>query len=245
VGNVAYTAPAGVTGAASAVLSNLAVQTAVSRYSFRVVPVRGTTMGPAGNIAAVTLTGAPSTITGLSVVPSTAGQALVSWTDTANNNVSTTVQQRSTGSVARITLASGGSGYLTAPTVTLSAPAAGGVQAVANAVITGGVVSIVVTNPGSGYLTAPTVRITGGSRSAGGRVASGTGTAVSSITGGLWTSGWVNSSTTPTPVNGLLASVTISGLTVGTAYQFQVMPVGITGTTGALTTNGAGVIIAK
>jgi hypothetical protein len=129
--------------------------------------------------------------------------------------------------------------------VTISAPAAGGVQAVAHAVLTAGVASIVIDNAGSGYITAPTVRISGGTRSAGGTAASAAGTPRSSIAGGLWVSAWVNSSTTPTPVNGTQASVTLSGLTVGTAYQFQVQPVGITGTTGALTTNGAGVIIAK
>lgn len=70
--------------------------------------------------------------------------------------------------VASITMTNGGSGYTTAPTVTLSAPASG-VTATATANLTGSTVtSISLTNvvegygAGSGYTTAPTVTITGG-----------------------------------------------------------------------------------
>jgi len=76
---------------------------------------------------------------------------------------------RSSASIASITVTAGGSGYLTAPTVTISAPNAYGVgftQATATATITLGVVtSIAVTNAGTGYIDPTTVTLSGGSGS--------------------------------------------------------------------------------
>jgi hypothetical protein len=67
------------------------------------------------------------------------------------------------GSVTSVTVTSGGTGYATAPTVTFSAPPAGGTTATGTAVITNGVVTAVnITNPGSGYNTPPTITFTGG-----------------------------------------------------------------------------------
>lgn len=62
--------------------------------------------------------------------------------------------------ITSIEVLNGGSGYVTAPTVTISAPSiSGGVQATATAVLTGGVVtSITLTNGGTNYL-GPTVTI--------------------------------------------------------------------------------------
>ena len=58
-----------------------------------------------------------------------------------------------------------GSGYTTAPTVTLSAPPAGGTQATASASISNGVVtSINILNRGLGYTEVPTVTITSPTR---------------------------------------------------------------------------------
>ena len=61
-----------------------------------------------------------------------------------------------------ITLASGGSGYHSNTTVTVSAPdTSSGVQATASANISGGVVqSVWFTSNGSGYLTTPTITVT-------------------------------------------------------------------------------------
>ena len=65
--------------------------------------------------------------------------------------------------IDRIVVDNQGSGYTVQPTVTLSAPPSGGVQALASAVISdGSVVAILVDNIGRGYLTAPSVTITGG-----------------------------------------------------------------------------------
>jgi hypothetical protein len=65
------------------------------------------------------------------------------------------------GSVTRITVTSGGSGYTSNPTVAFSG--GGGSGATATATRTGNIVtSINVTNGGSGYTSAPTITITGG-----------------------------------------------------------------------------------
>jgi len=69
-----------------------------------------------------------------------------------------------TGGVTAIQVgSSGGTGYSSAPTVTIAAPSiAGGIQATATATVASGVVtSYTVTNPGSGYTTVPAVTVTG------------------------------------------------------------------------------------
>lgn len=80
----------------------------------------------------------------------------------------------SRGSVSSITLNSAGAGYVTAPTVTISAPdanALGNVQATAIANISGGAVTgFTMTNNGAGYVAPPTVTLSGG----GGTGAAGT-----------------------------------------------------------------------
>jgi len=66
------------------------------------------------------------------------------------------------GTVTSITVRGGGSGYLAAPVVTLSAPGGSGVTATATAVIFGGrVTSITINNGGSGYTAPPAVAIAG------------------------------------------------------------------------------------
>lgn len=68
------------------------------------------------------------------------------------------------GSVGQVGIVSGGSGYTSAPAVTISVPnTANGVQATASATITANAVSsITITNAGTGYTSAPTVTLTGG-----------------------------------------------------------------------------------
>jgi hypothetical protein len=253
-GNLAYTAPTGSTGAASALVTGLATQIATPRYYFRVVPLNLAVTGPASNIsAAVNLAATPAAPTAVSAVSNSAGTALVSWTDNANNNAGFVVQQRSTGGVASITLGNGGTRYTVAPTsVVISAPAAGGVQATAHAVATpvvgntGGVVSIVIDNPGTGYTSRPTVTVTGGTRNAGGTAASGTGTANANLGLGanIWFTPYTAITAAAAPV-GNTTSVTATGLTSGTAYQFQVQAVPLSGASSAFVTTGAGVIKAQ
>lgn len=81
------------------------------------------------------------------------------------------------GAVKSVTVTAGGSGYAT-PTVTLSAPPAGGTQATAFATVNAGAITaITLINPGSGYTADPTVTITPG------RGQGGTGaTATASVT---------------------------------------------------------------
>jgi len=82
-------------------------------------------------------------------------KGLFSWDGTDLLNV---------GGVGRIGLTARGSGYVSAPAVTISAPnQTNGTQATAEATITANAVtSIAVTEGGSGYTAAPSVTITGG-----------------------------------------------------------------------------------
>lgn len=74
--------------------------------------------------------------------------------------------------VDSVTIGSGGTGYTGTPTVTFSAPPAGGVTATGTVTVSGGVITgVVITNAGSGYVTAPTVTFAGAGTGA-------TGTAV-------------------------------------------------------------------
>ena len=72
--------------------------------------------------------------------------------------------------VKTLTIANGGSGYSSAPTLTIEAPPldSGGVQATATCTVNAGAINTVtITNSGSGYDTAPTVTISGGGGSSG------------------------------------------------------------------------------
>lgn len=74
------------------------------------------------------------------------------------------------GAVTGVTIGAAGVDYDSAPTVTFSAPPAGGVQATGVAVMgvggaAGTVASVTITEPGSGYLSAPTVTFSGGTPS--------------------------------------------------------------------------------
>jgi len=79
------------------------------------------------------------------------------------------------GSVGTIGITNAGSGYLFAPTVTISAPSAGGVQATAVCSVnvgTGRVIDTKIANGGTGYTTPPTVTF-GASQTVGGVTATG------------------------------------------------------------------------
>ena len=75
------------------------------------------------------------------------------------NAVSTT-----SGGVTSLTIADGGSGYTSAPTLTISAPDdPSGTQATATATTDGDAIdAVTITEAGSGYTSAPTVTVTGG-----------------------------------------------------------------------------------
>lgn len=78
--------------------------------------------------------------------------------------LSTGVEVYPFGGVTGCLVTAGGSGYASAPTVTITAPTtAGGVQATATATVTSGAVTAVtITNAGTLYSAAPTVSFSGG-----------------------------------------------------------------------------------
>jgi hypothetical protein len=92
------------------------------------------------------------TITDNGGTPTTPATAFA-WKIPKNDNLSI-------GTIDAINVTNGGTGYTTAPTVTVSAPASG-TTATAYATVAGGVITkIVVSNPGDGYATGDTVTVT-------------------------------------------------------------------------------------
>jgi hypothetical protein len=242
---VSYTSPIGDTGAASAVVSGLAVTTARPNYYFRVAALDQSKagapiVGATSNVTpAINLTGTPAAPTSVTAAAGT-GQAVLSWVDNAINNASYDVQQRSTAGIATITLQNAGTRYTVVPTLTIGAPAAGGVQATAHLVATpvtrnaagtvtgGGVLSVVIDNPGAGYAARPTITLTGGTRAAGGTAAVA-GTNVTSSLGTVWITPWAAATVAPAAL-GNASGATVTGLTRGRTYQFQVRAVDMVGT---------------
>lgn len=88
--------------------------------------------------------------------PGALGDSLkVSFADSSNFDSNSVASVSITGN--------GGSGYTSAPTVTFSAPPAGGITATGTATISSGAVaSVTITNPGNGYTSAPTITFSGG-----------------------------------------------------------------------------------
>ena len=87
-----------------------------------------------------------------------AGEVVESSNIVAPTTIAPTVKY----AVTVINIINAGSGYISAPIITITAPPAGGTQATATAVLgsaatAGQVVGYIITNPGSGYVTAPTV----------------------------------------------------------------------------------------
>ena len=77
-----------------------------------------------------------------------------------NGTAVTTIYPGAAQGVGSITVTNGGTGYTTAPAVTISAPFSGFTTATATATISGGAVTAInIVNAGSGYLTVPTVTI--------------------------------------------------------------------------------------
>jgi autotransporter-associated beta strand protein len=141
-------------------------------------------------------------------------------TVTLNSNSSLITQSATTsdaygltgGSINSITITSGGTGYTSAPTVTMLAP--GQATAGAAAINLGTITSIPVATPGSGYTTAPIVTISGG---------------------GLTTSG-KNATATATISNGFVTAITITnpgtGYTVAPTVNIQAPGQALTGSAG-------------
>jgi uncharacterized repeat protein (TIGR01451 family) len=99
-------------------------------------------------------------------------QATYVWSITGG-----TITNGSTGTIDRVVLGSGGSGYATAPAISFTG--GGGSGATATATVSGGVITaITIDNPGSGYTSTPTVVITPTSGGSGATAAAVVGTGV-------------------------------------------------------------------
>lgn len=81
----------------------------------------------------------------------------VGWSD--GKDIAPTVAP--SGSIGSVNVSAGGTGYTSAPTVSITG--GGGTGATATAQVSGGaVVGVTITNPGAGYASAPTVAFSGG-----------------------------------------------------------------------------------
>lgn len=133
-------------------------------------------------------------------------------------------------SVSYVIVTNGGSAYGSPPTVTFSAPSAGGVRATGTAVLTGGVVtSVTITNAGSGYACPPTV--TFGSGAATGTVVmlnaspyDSTGTTTAGVSYVDWWSAVANIAVQVTFPSNLPFSVSQNFLHAGLNYLDGALP---------------------
>jgi FtsP/CotA-like multicopper oxidase with cupredoxin domain len=135
------------------------------------------------------------------------------------------------GGLTGIALTSPGSGYTSAPVVTITG--GGGYGATATASVAGGIVTgITLTNPGSGYTSAPTIIFTGGGgtgAAATASVAPGAVTEIVVTNGGI---GYTSAPTVTITGNGMGATATatvaggvVTGITVtsrGAGYRLRV-----------------------
>lgn len=103
------------------------------------------------------------------------------------NTYSNSRKSAETSTIARIETTFAGSGYSSAPSITISAPGGGGTTATATATITNGAVTAInITNAGSGYTDVATVSFSGGGPSA-------AATAVARHNFGAWQGDYSNS----------------------------------------------------
>lgn len=152
------------------------------------------------------------------------------WTSVATGAALTPVRNENS-SIDSITINNGGNGYVTPPTITISAPA-GGNNAVLTAVRnaeTNSITSVTVTNGGGGYATAPTLTFSGGggvNAAATANISNGVITSVTVTSGGTnYTSvpsiavsatNSVQATATAIITNGVITGVTINN--AGTGY---------------------------
>ena len=130
--------------------------------------------------------------------------------------------------VSTIPVATGGTGYLDTPVVTITGGGGVGATAVAN-VSGGSVTGITITSPGTGYTSAPTVTLFGGGYTSAATL--GTATIAANVSGGLTkqNSGTLTLTGASTYTN--LTTVNAGTLALGSGYS--------TATAGYVVTNGA------
>ena len=182
--------------------------TAYSASSTNIVNFNGGTLQPTGNSANFL----PGYATGTTSVNLASANIYSGGAKINPNGFAITISQpllttSGTTGVTTIPVASGGSGYLAAPLVSITGGGGTGATAVAN--LTNGVVtSITITSPGTGYTSAPTVTLVGGGATASaslGTIATGSnGTTDGGLTvlgAGTLTLSGVNTFVGPTTVN--------------------------------------------
>jgi len=134
-------------------------------YGYTTAPLV-TVAAPSGTQATATL-GSKTANSGIaSILATTVGQGYlqapkVTISDATGSGATAEAVLNTKGQITPYTVINGGNGYgNTAPTVTISAPDQGGVQATANAVLLNGqVIGIVPVEGGSGYSKPPTITI--------------------------------------------------------------------------------------
>lgn len=90
-----------------------------------------------------------------------ASDELIQWAIGWSDGVDIAPTLAPGGSISAINVTSGGTGYTSAPTVTLTG--GGGTGATATAIVdSGSVIGVTITNPGTGYTAVPTVAFAGG-----------------------------------------------------------------------------------
>lgn len=191
---------------------------------------------------AVTLTGGGGTgASATAIIDISAGRDLkvasvfTGW----NNNNPVPFDNTDTGSVTAITVTAGGSGYTSAPAVTLAG--GGGTGASATATITGPVTSITINAGGSGYTSAPTVTFTGGGGSgatATATVEGGVVTGISVVNGGSGYTSAPGVSLSGGGGSGASATATITGSV--TAVEVTACGTGYTSAPTVTFTSGGG-----
>lgn len=132
----------------------------------------------------------------------------------------------SSGSISIINLLEGGSGYTTAPSVSITGGGGSGATATAT-ISSGAVTSISITNAGSGYTSVPTVSFSGGS---------GSGASADAYIQSWWDAAWVFVKFRVGERNPIVSGASSSGTTVTVASTANLrpgMPVSVLGGTGA------------
>ena len=132
-------------------------------------------------VSGLTVTATGSLIEGLDIVNFAAAGIDI---EAANTQVlANDIGVMVSGSVSKLTLTNGGSGYSSAPTVMIAGGGGSGATATATIDSTGSVNGITLVNPGSGYTSVPTVSFVGGGGSPGGASATASLT-MNAVSGG-------------------------------------------------------------
>jgi autotransporter-associated beta strand protein len=121
-----------------------------------------------------------------------------------NTTEGTAMTLNPNGSIKSITKVAGGTGYTSAPTVTISAPPAGGIQATATvAVSAGAITTFTITNAGKGYTSVPTVSFGG----------PGTGATANAVVSGNYNRIYIYPTGTRLIASTVASPITLSGAT--------------------------------